>query len=57
MPEDLLEEGAICSRDTAKRIMRDIGLCSRIKCKFVVIPISVNTTAQFKLPLIAITSW
>jgi len=34
--EDLLSEGVICCRETVRRIMRDIGLYSRIKRKFVV---------------------
>ena len=34
--EDLLAEGVICCRETVRRIMRDIGLYSRIKRKFVV---------------------
>jgi transposase InsO family protein len=34
--EDLLAEGVICCRETVRRIMRDIGLYSRIKRKFTV---------------------
>ncbi len=34
--EDLLAEGVICCRETVRRIMRNIGLYSRIKRKFVV---------------------
>ena len=34
--EDLLADGVICCRETVRRIMRDIGLYSRIKRKFVV---------------------
>ena len=33
---DLVEEGISCCRETVRRIMRDIGLYSRIKRKFVV---------------------
>lgn len=33
---DLVEEGIFCCRETVRRIMRDIGLYSRIKRKFVV---------------------
>ena len=33
---DLVEEGVFCCRETVRRIMRDIGLYSRIKRKFVV---------------------
>ena len=34
--EDLLEENVICCEETVRRIMRNIGLFSRIKRKFVV---------------------
>ena len=34
--EDLLAEGVICCRETVRRIMRNTGLYSRIKRKFVV---------------------
>ena len=34
--EDLIAEGVICCKETVRRIMRDIGLFSRIKRKFVV---------------------
>ena len=34
--EDLVVEGVICCKETVRRIMRDIGLFSRIKRKFVV---------------------
>ena len=34
--EDLVEESVICCKETVRRIMRDIGLFSRIKRKFVV---------------------
>jgi transposase InsO family protein len=34
--EDLAEDGVICCKETVRRIMRDIGLFSRIKRKFVV---------------------
>ncbi len=33
---DLVEEGVACCRETVRRIMREIGLYSRIKRKFVV---------------------
>ncbi|MCK4913683.1 MAG: IS3 family transposase [Planctomycetes bacterium] len=33
--EDLLEEGIICCKETVRRIMRRIGLYSRIKHKFI----------------------
>ena len=29
--EDLIEEGIFCSKETVRRVMRDIGLFSRIK--------------------------
>ena len=41
--EDLAEEGIICCRETVRRIMRDIGLYSRIKRKFVVTTDSNHT--------------
>ena len=41
--KDLLEEGVICCRETVRRIMRDIGLYSRIKRKFVVTTNSDHT--------------
>ena len=34
--EDLIAEGILCCKETVRRIMRDIGLFSRIKRKFVV---------------------
>jgi len=34
--EDLVAEGVICCKETVRRMMRDIGLFSRIKRKFVV---------------------
>jgi len=34
--EDLIEEGIFCCQETVRRIMRDMGLYSRIKRKFVV---------------------
>ena len=34
--EDLVAEGVVCCKETVRRIMRDIGLFSRIKRKFVV---------------------
>ena len=34
--EDLIAEGVVCCKETVRRIMRDIGLFSRIKRKFVV---------------------
>jgi transposase InsO family protein len=41
--EDLLCEGVICCRETVRRIMRDIGLYSRIKRKFIVTTDSNHT--------------
>ena len=41
--EDLIEEGIICCRETVRRIMRDIGLYSRIKRKFAVTTDSNHT--------------
>ena len=41
--EDLMEDGVICCRETVRRIMRDIGLYSRIKRKFVVTTNSDHT--------------
>jgi transposase InsO family protein len=41
--EDLLAEGVICCRETVRRIMRDIGLYSRIKRKFKVTTDSNHT--------------
>ena len=46
MHEDLLEEGIICCRETVRRIMRDIGLYSRIKRKFVV---TINSNHTLKI--------
>jgi len=34
--EDLIAEGVVCCKETVRRIMRDVGLFSRIKRKFVV---------------------
>lgn len=41
--EDLQEENVICCQETVRRIMRDIGLYSRIKRKFVVTTDSNHT--------------
>jgi transposase InsO family protein len=41
--QDLQEENIICCQETVRRIMRRIGLCSRIKRKFVVTTDSNHT--------------
>ena len=41
--EDLIAEGVVCCKETVRRIMRDIGLFSRIKRKFVVTTNSDHT--------------
>ena len=41
--EDMVEDGIYCCKETVRRIMRDIGLYSRIKRKFVVTTNSDHT--------------
>ncbi len=43
--EDLIAEGVVCCKETVRRIMRDVGLFSRIKRKFVVTTDSDHTLA------------
>lgn len=44
--KDLVEEGTICCKETVRRIMRNIGLFSRIKRKFV-----ITTNSEHILPI------